>query len=68
MHDSMRQNNARPQCLAPSLRPGDIVAIDNLRAHIPNEERQIIKAAALHWAISRPTAPTTDGDGRAAIY
>jgi DDE superfamily endonuclease len=33
------------QCLAPTLRPGDIVIIDNLPAHKRDRVRQIIEAA-----------------------
>jgi transposase len=33
------------QCLAPSLRPDDIVVIDNLLAHKPDQVCQIVEAA-----------------------
>jgi transposase len=33
------------QCLVPTLRPGDIVVIDNLPAHKRDEVRRIIEAA-----------------------
>ena len=39
------------QCLVPTLRPGDIVIIDNLPAHKRDEVREIIEAAGatLHY-------------------
>jgi transposase len=33
------------QCLVPTLRPGDIVIIDNLLAHKRQEVRELIEAA-----------------------
>jgi transposase len=49
------------QCLAPSLRPGDIVVIDNLPAHMPNEVRQIIKAAGATLRYQPPYSPDDRG-------
>ncbi len=45
------------QMLAPTLRPGDIVVMDNLAAHKVVGVRQAIEAAAPNSAISRPTVP-----------
>ena len=33
------------QCLVPTLKPGDIVVVDNLGAHKPDEVREIVEAA-----------------------
>jgi len=48
------KSHAKPQCLAPSLRPGDIVVIDNLPTHVPNEVRQSIKAAGATLRYQQP--------------
>jgi transposase len=45
------------QCLAPSLRPGDIVIIDNLPAHKPDHVRQIIEAAGASLIYLPPYSP-----------
>jgi transposase len=45
------------QCLAPSLRPGDIVIIDNLPAHKREEVRTIIEAAAATLRYLPPYSP-----------
>ena len=43
--------------LAPSLRPGDIVIIDNLPAHKRDEVRQIIEAAGASLIYLPPYSP-----------
>jgi len=45
------------QCLAPSLRPGDIVIIDNLPAHKREQARQIIEAAGASLIYLPPYSP-----------
>jgi len=45
------------QCLAPTLRPGDIVIIDNLPAHKPDAVRQIIEAAGATLRYLPPYSP-----------
>jgi len=45
------------QCLAPSLRPGDIVIIDNLPAHKRDEARQIIEATGACLIYLPPYSP-----------
>jgi transposase len=45
------------QCLAPSLRPGDIVIIDNLPAHKREEVRTIIEAAGATLRYLPPYSP-----------
>jgi len=45
------------QCLAPSLRPGDIVIIDNLPAHKREEVREIIEAAGATLRYLPPYSP-----------
>lgn len=45
------------QCLAPSLRPGDIVVIDNLPAHKREEVRAIIEAAEATLRYLPPYSP-----------
>jgi transposase len=45
------------QSLAPSLRPGDIVIIDNLPAHKRDEVRQIIEAAGASLIYLPPYSP-----------
>jgi transposase len=45
------------QCLAPSLRHGDIVVIDNLPAHKPEQVRQIIEAAGASLIYLPPYSP-----------
>jgi transposase len=45
------------QCLAPSLKPGDIVVIDNLPAHKPEEVRTIIEAAGATLRYLPPYSP-----------
>jgi len=45
------------QCLAPSLRPHDIVVIDNLPAHNPDQVRQIIEAAGATLRYLPPYSP-----------
>ena len=45
------------QCLAPSLRPGDIVIIDNLPAHKRDEVRAIIEAAGAALRYLPPYSP-----------
>jgi len=45
------------QCLAPSLKPGDIVIIDNLPAHKRDEVRAIIEAAGATLRYLPPYSP-----------
>lgn len=45
------------QCLAPALRPGDIVIIDNLSAHKRDEVRAIIEAAGATLRYLPPYSP-----------
>lgn len=45
------------QCLAPSLRPGDIVIIDNLPAHKRDEVRTMIEAAGATLRYLPPYSP-----------
>lgn len=45
------------QCLAPSLRPGDIVVIDNLPAHKPDQVREMIEAAGATLRYLPPYSP-----------
>ena len=45
------------QCLAPALRPGDIVVIDNLSAHKCDEVRAIIEAANATLRYLPPYSP-----------
>lgn len=45
------------QCLAPSLKPGDIVIIDNLPAHKRDEARQIIEAVGARLIYLPPYSP-----------
>jgi transposase len=45
------------QCLVPTLRPGDIVIIDNLPAHKRNEVREIIQAAGATLRYLPPYSP-----------
>ena len=45
------------QSLAPSLRPGDIVIVDNLSAHKRDEVRQIIEAAGASLIYLPPYSP-----------
>jgi transposase len=45
------------QCLAPSLKPGDIVIIDNLPAHKRDEVRAILEAAGASLRYLPPYSP-----------
>ena len=45
------------QCLAPTLRPDDIVSIDNLPAHKLQEVREIIEAAGAELRYLPPYSP-----------
>jgi len=45
------------QCLVPTLRPGDIVIIDNLPAHKRDQVRQIIEAAGATLRYLPPYTP-----------
>ena len=45
------------QCLVPTLRPGDIVIIDNLPAHKRDEVREIIEAAGATLRYLPPYSP-----------
>ena len=45
------------QCLVPTLRPGDIVIIDNLPAHKRHDVRQIIEAAGATLRYLPPYSP-----------
>ena len=45
------------QCLAPTLRPGDIVIADNLGSHKGKPARQIIRQAGAHLLFLPPYSP-----------
>ena len=45
------------QCLVPTLRPGDIVAMDNLPAHKVENVRQVIEAAGAELRYLPPYSP-----------
>jgi transposase len=45
------------QCLAPTLAPGDIVVMDNLPAHKPQEIREAIKKAGAELSYLPPYSP-----------
>jgi transposase len=45
------------QCLGPTLKPGDIVVMDNLPAHKRDEVRQIIEAAGAELRYLLPYSP-----------
>ena len=45
------------QCLAPTLRPGDIVVLDNLGSHKGIEVRRAIRAAGAHLLFLPPYSP-----------
>ena len=45
------------QCLVPTLRPGDIVVMDNLSSHKSDEVRQIIEAAGANLLYLPPYSP-----------
>ena len=46
--------------LAPSLRPGRVVVMDNLGAHRPKRVRELIEGRGCElWCTCRPTLPTT---------
>lgn len=45
------------QCLAPTLKPGDIVVMDNLPAHKKDEVRDIIVAAGAELRYLPPYSP-----------
>jgi transposase len=45
------------QCLAPTLKPGDIVVMDNLPAHKNGEIREIIKAVGAELRYLPPYSP-----------
>jgi hypothetical protein len=47
------------QMLAPTLRPDDIVVMDNLAATKSQVSGKLLKPAALNSAICRPTVPTS---------
>ncbi len=47
------------QILAPTLRPGDVVVLDNLGAHKQPEVRVAIEQTGRSCAFSRPTVPTS---------
>ena len=47
------------QMLAPTLRPGDIVVMDNLAAHKVAGVSRLLKPAAPSSVICRPTVPTS---------
>ncbi len=50
------------QCLVPTLRPGDIVIIDNLSAHKRDEVRQIIEAAGAELRLPAALQPRSQSD------
>jgi transposase len=45
------------QCLVPTLRPGDIVVMDNLSSHKSDDVRQIIEAAGARLLYLPPYSP-----------
>ena len=45
------------QCLVPTLKPGDIVVIDNLSSHKSDDVRQIIEAAGAKLLYLPPYSP-----------
>ena len=45
------------QCLAPTLKPGDIVVMDNLPAHKRDEVRELIEAAGAELRYLPPYSP-----------
>ena len=45
------------QCLAPTLKPGEIVVMDNLPAHKRDEAREIIEAAGAQLRFLPPYSP-----------
>ena len=45
------------QCLVPTLRPGDIVVLDNLSSHKGTDVRQAIRAAGAHLLFLPPYSP-----------
>ena len=45
------------QCLVPTLKPGDIVVMDNLSSHKSDEVRQIIEAAGANLLYLPPYSP-----------
>ena len=47
------------QVLVPTLRPGDVVVLDNLAAHKQPEVRAAIEQAGRGCDFSRPTVPTS---------
>ncbi len=47
-------------CLVPSLRPGDIVIMDNLSSHKSAEVARLIESAGARSASCRPTVPTSN--------
>jgi hypothetical protein len=50
------------QCLVPTLRPGDIVIIDNLPAHKRDAVRQIIAAAGATLRYLPPYSSFSEGN------
>ncbi|MGB8769650.1 MAG: transposase [Candidatus Korobacteraceae bacterium] len=47
------------QVLGPTLRPGDVVIMDNLSAHKVAGVRELIRAAGAELIYLRPTLPTS---------
>lgn len=45
-------------CLIPTLKPGDVVAMDNFSSRKGARIEQMIKAAGAELRYCRPTAPT----------
>ena len=45
------------QCLVPALKQGDIVVLDNLPAHKPDEVRELIEAAGAELRYLPPYSP-----------
>ena len=47
------------QVLAPALRPGQVVVLDNLAAHRASRARELVEAAGAELVFGRPTPPTS---------
>jgi hypothetical protein len=54
------------QFLVPTLKPGDIVVMDNLGSHKGQIVRQLIRAAGARILFCRPTAPISTRSSRSS--